>query len=269
MSNAWRIIDTGSCSAAYNMALDESIAIAVRQDISPPTLRIYGWDQPSVSIGCFQRSGNLDLGYCRENDILIVRRLTGGRAVLHNDEITYSFSVKTQTGLFSKGLLDSYKKISTALALALSKVGLSPQSKIHKTNPKSKIQNSNLHNPLCFQSISYGEVSVNNIKVIGSAQKRWADGLLQQGSIPFTVNEDELLKLFQPNSVQTRKEPLIGLKQIAPGLSHDEIKNAIRISFEETFQVALIHSSPSQEESSLAQELESQKYLSDAWTFRR
>lgn len=269
MSHAWRLIDTGSCSAAYNMAIDESIAIAVRRDLSPPTLRIYGWDQRSVSIGYFQRSGDIDIGYCRENDILIVRRPTGGRAVLHNDEITYSFSVKTRTGLFSEGLLDSYKKISTALALALSKVGLSPQSKIHKPNPKSKIQNSTPHNPLCFQSISYGEVSINNTKVIGSAQKRWADGLLQQGSIPLTTDENEILKLFQRNIVHVRKEPLIGLKQIVPGLSHDELKNAIRISFEETFQVTLIRSSPSQKEISLARELEAQKYLADAWTFRR
>jgi len=269
MSYAWRFIDTGSCSAAYNMALDEAIAIAVRQNLSPPTLRIYGWNQRSVSIGYFQRSGDLDIGYCRENDILIVRRPTGGRAVLHHDEITYSFSVKTRTGLFSKGLLDSYRKISSALQLALSKVGVSPQSRIHKPNPKPKIQNSNPHNPLCFQSISYGEVSINNTKVIGSAQKRWADGLLQQGSIPLKAYGDEIWKLFQGNILQIRKEPLIGLKQIVPGLSHDELKNAIRISFEEIFQIKFIRSSPSQEELSLARELETQKYLSDAWTFKR
>ena len=58
MNYAWRLIDTGSCSAAYNMALDEAIAITVRQDLSPPTLRIYGWNQPSLSIGCFQKSGD-------------------------------------------------------------------------------------------------------------------------------------------------------------------------------------------------------------------
>jgi len=269
MNYAWRLIDTGSCSAAYNMALDEAIAITVRQDLSPPTLRIYGWNRPSLSIGCFQKSGDVDTAYCRDNDIHIVRRPTGGRAVLHNDEITYSFSVKTQTGLFSKGLLDSYKKISTALVFALSKVGLSPHSRIQKPKPKSKIQNSEPHNPLCFESISYGEVSVNNTKVIGSAQKRWVDGLLQQGSIPFTINGDEILRLCRRAILQIRKEPLIGLKQIVPGLSHDELKDAIRIAFEETFQIKLARSAPSQEELALARELEAQKYLSDAWTFKR
>ena len=269
MTDTWRFIDTGSCGAAYNMALDEAIAIAVRQNLYPPTLRIYRWNRPSLSIGYFQKSGEVDARYCRDKDIPIVRRPTGGRAVLHNDEITYSFSVKTQTGLFSRGLLDSYNKISTALVLALSKAGLCAESRIQKPNLKSKIQNSNPHNPLCFESISYGEVSVNNTKVIGSAQKRWADGLLQQGSIPFTINEDDILKLFQRAILQIRKEPLIGLKQIVPALSHDDLKDAIWIAFEETFQIKLGRSAPSQEELALAGELEARKYLSDAWTFRR
>jgi lipoate-protein ligase A len=269
MSSTWRIIDTGLCSAAYNMSLDEAIAIAVRNDISPPTLRIYGWDQPSVSIGYFQRSGDLDVGCCHKNNIYIVRRPTGGRAVFHSDEITYSFSVKTRTGLFSNGLFDSYKKISTALALALSKAGLSPEIRVNKSNPKSKMQISNNHNPLCFQTVSYGELSINNIKVIGSAQKRWTNGLLQQGSIPMTVDDDMVLRVFRRNGMQTKKEPLIGLKQVMPGLSHDVIKNAIRIAFEETFQIKLIQSDPKREELSLARELEIRKYLNDAWTFRR
>lgn len=269
MGSAWRVIDTGSCSAAFNMALDEAIAMAVRLNLSPPTLRIYGWNQRSVSIGYFQRSGDLDIEYCRENNIQIVRRPTGGRAVFHKDEITYSFSVQTRTGLFSRGLFDSYLRISSAFQLALSKVGLSPESRMNKPTLKSKIQNSKKNSPLCFQSVSYGEISLNTIKVIGSAQKRWAGGLLQQGSIPFTVDGNEMLKLFQRNNVHMRKEPLIGLNQIAPALSHDELKDAIRIAFEETFQIKLVISASSQEELSLARELEAQKYLNDAWTFRR
>jgi lipoyl(octanoyl) transferase len=269
MGNSWRIIDAGLCTAAFNMAIDEAIAIEVRRHISPPTLRIYSWQQRAVSIGHFQRAGDLDLGYCLKNDIQIVRRPTGGRAVYHNDEITYSFSVQTGTGIFSHGLFDSYKKISVALALALSKCGLSPQSRTRKPNPKFRVQNSKLYNPLCFQSVSYGEISVDKIKVIGSAQKRWADGLLQQGSIPFTVDENEIMELFQINRGPMSKEPLIGLKQISSSLSHDELKYAMRNAFEETFQIEFVNSAPSQKEIVLAQELEEQKYLNDAWTFRR
>jgi len=269
MSNSWRIIDTGPCTASLNMALDEAIATSVRQGVSPPTLRIYGWRQHAVSIGYFQSSEDLDIGYCRKNSIHMVRRPTGGRAVFHNDELTYSFSVQTKTGIFSRGLFDSYKKISSALALALSKAGLSPQSMKRKPGLKSKAQSAKFSNPLCFRSVSFGEISVDNIKVIGSAQKRWADGLLQQGSIPFTVDEDRGMKLFQRNNVHFRKAPLIGLRQIAPSLSYDALKNTIRTAFEETFQIQLISSVPSQEELSLAHTLDAQKYLDDAWTFRK
>jgi lipoate-protein ligase A len=126
MTETWRFLDTGPCAAAYNMALDESIATAVRQGNAPPTLRLYGWHEPSVSIGYFQKITDVDAAYCDMRNIPLVRRPTGGRAILHGDEITYSFSSKTTSALFSTGLLDSYKKISTAFVLALKRIGISP-----------------------------------------------------------------------------------------------------------------------------------------------
>lgn len=269
MSNAWRIMDTGLCSAAFNMALDEAIATDVRLDRSPPTLRFYAWNQPAVSIGYFQRSGDVNIRYCRENDIHIVRRPTGGRAVFHRDGITYSFSAQTRTGLFSHGLFDSYKRISSAFQSALSNVGFSPQSSMNKAARKTRIQNANRHSPLCFQSVSYGEISIHEYKVIGAAQKRWTDGLLQQGFIPFMVDENEIGKLFNLDNVFTSKKPSTGLQQIAPSLSQGELKNAIQGAFQEAFQTNLINLSPTQEEIALAHELEKRKYLYDEWTFKR
>ncbi|MEW6418465.1 MAG: biotin/lipoate A/B protein ligase family protein [Nitrospirota bacterium] len=267
MSDAWRFIDSGSCSAAYNMAVDEAIATAVRKDKSPPTLRLYGWNIPYVSIGCFQKISDIDIEYCTERHIMVVRRPTGGRAILHNHELTYSFSTKTIQGLFSKGLIDSYKKISMALGSALSKIGLSPELKLLREarNPSATRHS---RSPLCFQSTSFGEITINNKKVVGSAQKRWTDCLLQQGSIPFTINKDELARIFRLESTQEVKGA-IGLKDIFPRLNTNDLKNTIRISFEETFDTRLISSSPSQGELSLAQELEAQKYLSYQWNFKR
>jgi lipoate-protein ligase A len=260
MTDTWRFIDTGSCSASYNMALDEAIVTAVRTGHLPPTLRVYGWDTSSVSIGYFQKISDINIDYCLEKGIPIVRRPTGGRAILHNYEITYSFSAKTDLGVFSKGLLDSYKKISTAFGLALSKVGISPMLKLQREPHRDR-------SPLCFESTSYGEITINGKKIIGSAQKRWPDGLLQQGSVPFLV-EDEIVKIFRLKSNETEKK-FAGLKNILPELSIGCFKNAIRISFEETFDIMLIHSSPSQEEISLAKDLEVQKYLSSLWNFKR
>jgi lipoate-protein ligase A len=269
MTDTWRFIDTGPCSASYNMALDEAIAIAVRQDSEPPTLRVYGWIVPSVSIGCFQPAVDVDVEYCLKNHIPIVRRPTGGRAILHGNEITYSFSVKTTSGLFSRGLLDSYKKISAAIGLALATVGLSPELKLMRETRRSLPASDRSRNPLCFRSISFGEVAINGKKVVGSAQKRWSDSLLQQGSIPFLVDKDEITRIFRLNTFQEIKESMIGLKEIDPELPYERFKGAVRSSFEETFDARFVPSSLSSEEISLASELETKKYLSHEWTFRR
>lgn len=251
------------------MALDEALALSARRDISPPTLRIYGWTAPSVSIGRFQRIEDINIDYCFKNHIPIVRRPTGGRAVLHDREITYSFSAKTTSGIFSKGLLDSYKKISAALGLAFTKAGLSPELKLLTETKRSLSVSDRSRNPLCFKSISYGEISIDSKKIVGSAQKRWPDGLLQQGSIPIFLDKREISKVFRLGSPQELKESFIGLGEIAPGLDYEKLRDAVRISFEETFNVGFISSSPSNEEVSLALELEVEKYLAGEWNLKR
>jgi lipoate-protein ligase A len=261
MTDAWRFIDTSFCSATYNMALDEAIATAVRKDNAPPTLRLYGWNVPSVSIGCFQKTDDIDIDYCVKKHVPIVRRPTGGRAILHNIELTYSFSSKTSYGIFSKGLLDSYKKISYALGLALTRCGFSAGIMMDR-------KTTNYSSPLCFQLTSYGEISISNKKIIGSAQKRWTDGLLQQGSIPYIIDKDEMIRIFRLKSTHIIREAR-GLKEIFPESDTNELKNAIRTSYEEIFDKRLIISDPTQEEISLAQEFEFQKYLSHQWNFKR
>lgn len=268
MTDNWRFIDTGSCSASYNMALDEAIATSVRKGSVPPTLRLYGWNVPSVSIGYFQKIRSIDFDYCIEKGIPIVRRPTGGRAILHNNEITYSFSVKTADGIFSKGLLDSYRRISTAFVLSLSKIGLSPELKLVREARYSSLVTRHSKSPLCFESVSYGEITINNKKIIGSAQKRWSDGLLQQGSIPFCIDRDEMAKVFRLQSSKAG-EKITGLKEILHYLNPGDLRNIIKVSFEETFNTRLIPSPPSQEEISLAMELEVKKYLSPLWNFQR
>jgi lipoate-protein ligase A len=261
MVDKWRFIDAGPCTAFYNMAMDEAIASVVKRGYSAPTLRLYGWDRPSVSIGYFQKVGDIDSDYCIKKGIPVVRRPTGGRAILHNSEIAYSFSARTETGIFSKGLLDSYEKISKAFGLALSKIGLASELKLQRAFHRNR-------SPLCFQVTSYGEITVNNRKVIGSAQKRWPDGFLQQGSIPFTLDGDEIAKIFRLKSSETG-EKFTGLRNILPELNIDSLKNALRVSFEEIFNIGFILSFPSQEEIYLAEEIEVNKYHSPLWNFQR
>jgi lipoyl(octanoyl) transferase len=268
MTDTWRFIDSGPRSAFYNMALDEAVAASVRAGDAPPTLRVYGWDVPSVSIGSFQKIRDIDTGYCSRCNIPLVRRPTGGRAILHGDEITYSFAAKTSAGLFSGGLFDSYKKISFALGKALLDTGLTPELKLLKDNrgaARSDIQKS----PLCFQSVSYGEISLNSSKIVGSAQKRWPDGLLQQGSIPLRIDRGKTGRVFGMPSSPASDGNLRGLKDIVPDIEPVRLKDAIRASFEEMFDVSFVISTPSKEEISLANELQSLKYSSRDWTFHR
>lgn len=256
------MIDSGPCSAAYNMALDEAIATRVRKCGLPPVLRLYGWDRPSVSIGCFQRTSDLDTGYCMAEDIPIVRRPTGGRAILHDDELTYSFSSPTLSGPFSKGLLDSYKKISAAFYLAFRTIGVHAESKPQREKGRVLARS-----PLCFQSSSYGEILIGNKKVVGSAQKRWDDGLLQQGSIPYSYSGERIRKIFGEGKYKVLRECAIGLKDVLPGMDEAEFREFIAASFEETFGISFVPVLPSQEESDLALELEQGKYLQARWNF--
>jgi lipoyl(octanoyl) transferase len=263
MYKEWRLIESGPCGAAYNMALDESIACFVRKG-SPPCLRIYGWKWKSLSLGCFQRTADIDTGYCAEKGISIVRRPSGGRAVLHCDELTYSLSAAGDCEPFSKGLLESYRKISEAFALAFRAIGINIETK--KRREKGSVL---AGSPLCFQSSSYAEILVSGRKVMGSAQKRWADGLLQQGSIPYSLSVDEMRRIVRAGKNAGADSGMAGLREFVPGLNEPEFKSILARSFEQTFGIRFIRCLPEQEELALAEELQERKYLLPSWNFHR
>lgn len=260
---SWRYIDTGPCTASFNMAADEAIAGSVRAGKQPPTLRLYGWERPSVSLGQFQRTADIDLQYCINNGIPLVRRPTGGRAILHNNELTYSFSSRNE-GLFSCSLLDTYRQLSHAFKRAFEKTGLQVEIKNEHETGRNLVRS-----PLCFKTTSYGEIVFQGRKLIGSAQRRWINGFLQQGSIPYTIDDNLMEKVFRTRPDDEQAGRLIGLGAIAHEPETEGFKEAVRWAFEETFNMALIHSVLSPEELLLARELETRKYLSHAWNFQR
>lgn len=270
MNAFWRLIDSGPCDAAYNMALDEAIAINVRSGDLPPTLRLYGWLSPSVSLGSFQKITDINLQYCIRNNIPVVRRPTGGRGILHGDELTYSFSAKNE-GKFSAGLLETYRKLSAAFQFALNKIGLNVTIKMRREAGRNLTRS-----PLCFQSTSYGEISFDGKKLIGSAQKRWSDGFLQQGSIPYSINYEKLTGVFNINnellvtSAEFKKEnvnfKMAGLKELLKDLDDRRFKEYIKSAFEEVFNITLVDSQPSRREEELALRLLSEKYQNPQWT---
>ncbi len=254
---SWRLIDSGPCGASFNMALDEALSISVRKGDSPPTLRFYCWSGPAVSLGAFQKIGDIDADYCNSHNIPIVRRPTGGRAILHGDEFTYSFSAMN-TGPFSRGLMVSYKKIGLAFRRCFDLAGLACTMRDDRESGRELVKS-----PLCFASTSLGEITSGGMKIIGSAQKRWKEGFLQQGTIPFSTDHETLSAILRLNAVKPcnmNNTAFAGLRELLPVFDPEEFRGQLIRAFEETFEIKLVDSQPLQRELESARQLAAEKY---------
>ena len=181
--NMWRLIDSGNNLAAYNMAIDEELLARAQAGKIAPVLRFYGWSPPAVSIGRFQKIGSaIDAGACARHGIDIVRRITGGRAVLHNQELTYSIIARLDDPLFPSTVLGTYKVIATGLLAGLKRLGI-PAEMVSRGGRHAGLVKKDVKDPACFSSPSWYEILVNNRKIIGSAQRRLSNAFLQHGSI--------------------------------------------------------------------------------------
>ena len=126
--SSWRFLDTGFSTGYENMAIDEAVFKSCQEKTSPPTIRIYGWTPPAVSLGYFQKAENaVDLEACKRNGVDVVRRLSGGRAVLHHHELTYSVICREGTSPLGSSVLETYKTISECLISTLKGLGLQVQ----------------------------------------------------------------------------------------------------------------------------------------------
>jgi lipoyl(octanoyl) transferase len=181
----WRILaetDPGiGLSGARNMAIDEAILAAVEAGQSPPTLRVYGWSPPCISLGHSQDPAHeLDLEAVAARGYDIVKRATGGRAVLHIDELTYSIIARADAEPWCATQALSYREISQAVARALSASGFGVT--LDRGYPVEKPQALRAMTP-CFSSTARSEVVFGDRKVVGSAQRRTRGAFLQHGSI--------------------------------------------------------------------------------------
>jgi len=177
----WRLIYSGDQSGLYNMTLDESILDSVERAESPPTLRLYGWKTPVLSLGYMQNPfSELDFEQIKKDGVEVVRRPTGGRAVLHINEWAYSVIASTHTSPWCQDKSQSYQYISAALTELLSL----PNKKLsfHRGQIKTSNIPTQAYQP-CFASTSRFEVVAHGKKLVGSAQRRRRGAFLQHGSI--------------------------------------------------------------------------------------
>lgn len=178
------------------MAIDESIFRETIKDKKKPTIRFYGWRPAAVSIGYFQNpQSEVNLEQCDRMGIKIVRRLTGGKAVFHNDEITYSVVADVQEKSFPVNVLGTYKVISDCLVQGLAYLGI-------KANLAPVCRDMNLMDSksCCFSIASRNELLVAGRKICGSAQMRTKGGFLQHGSLLLTFDPVKALSVILPSS---------------------------------------------------------------------
>jgi lipoyl(octanoyl) transferase len=271
-SNPWRLLKTPASSAAYNMALDEALLLSVAQKKSLPTLRLYSWKVPSLSLGYAQPVLDVDQTELARQNWQMVRRPTGGKAILHTDELTYSITASLDEPLVAGSLLESYQRISQALQKALQLLGTPTSAENKPDHPPAHSKKE----PVCFQTPSDYEITWNGKKLIGSAQARKMGGVLQHGSLPLQGDLSRITRVLTYPSELDRD--LAAQKTLAQAttleaaagriISWEDAADAIILSFTTEFGIAFIAEQPTQEEMELSDELMKTKYGSDSWNFR-
>ena len=174
----WRLMVDGQADGATNMAVDEAILTGIQKGASPPTLRFYAWSPPCLSLGRNQPLGDVDQTACQTAGVDVVRRPTGGRAILHTDELTYSVSLLQTDPRAAGGVMDSYRRLSEGLLAGLHRLGVQAVQAMGQRQPAANLT------AICFETPSDYEITAGGRKLLGSAQWRTRCGVLQHGTLP-------------------------------------------------------------------------------------
>lgn len=258
------------------MAVDEAVLMAHAEGLVPPTLRLYAWDPPTLSIGYFQSAHReVDFEALRRRGYGFVRRPTGGRAVLHDREVTYSVVVSESYPGMPGSVTESYRVISEGLIRGLRHLGFD----VHFARPDEE-QKKRLLEPssaACFDSPSWYEIVVEGKKLIGSAQTRQRGVILQHGSILLELDAEALFEVLRFSSERAKerlyrsfREHAVSLRDLAERpLEARDVEAAVVQGFAEALQVELVPGELTAEEKEWAEKLEKEKYGSEEWNFRK
>jgi lipoate-protein ligase A len=254
-----------------NMAIDEAILEFVAGGVSPPTLRLYAWEPACLSLGYAQSFHDVDHRRLKASGWDLVRRPSGGRAILHTDELTYALIAPVGHPHVTGGVLESYRHLSQGLAAALVSMGLDPAVKT-KTSAGDDPQQS----PICFQIPSAYEITVDGRKLIGSAQVRRRRGVLQHGSLPLRGNIARVCQALAFASEEARERAAARLAASAATLedlldeppSWPQAASAIVDGFANALRMAFDRDEITPEEARRAEALVVSRYGNPTWLRR-
>jgi lipoate-protein ligase A len=241
----WRLIKTEPAPGSWNMAVDEAILEAARESRVPPTLRLYAWQPACLSLGYAQRISDVDLDALTTRGWDLVRRPTGGRAILHIDELTYSVTGPDHEPRLSGDIVSSYQRLSEAILAALQNLELAVQALPHQNAERGM---NGL--PVCFEIPSNYEITIGGKKLVGSAQARKQGGVLQHGTLPLFGDltritevltfEDDLARqvaasrlLERASTVETALEHTVSWETAATAFARS-FSDKLNITFEES-----------------------------------
>jgi lipoate-protein ligase A len=286
----WRVMEGYELDGAYNMAVDEALLESVIRG-GQPAVRFYTWSPPTLSLGVNQSVGEIDAVACGERGFGLVRRITGGRAVLHQHELTYSVVAPENDPRVSGGVLESYRKISVALVEGLRSLGVDVELSLYNRELIASLrrrtivrdslidgrqETASVHGAVCFDAASAYEITANGKKLVGSAQARRGGAILQHGSILLDVDWEAWASVFSYASGAGRERALrklptrmTSLKQeLGRDTSPAEVAGALKVAFERALEVSLEAGGLADEESAVAERLAREKYMVREWTVR-
>ncbi len=258
---SWRFLDTGHRDGAWNMAVDEALLLGVAAGTSPPTVRVFGWQPPTVSTGHSQDvESELDLDACAAAGVGVVRRPTGGRAVLHAGELTYAVVAPAGVLPLGNSIMEDYRVIAGGLIEGLSILGVTAELATVVTDPRGEGDGPS---PPCFVSAGRYEIVVDGRKLVGSAQRRSSGAVLQHGSLLTDDTHLALADLLRVRNERQRKMIRRSLRAKTTDLAcvlgrpaqFDEVARAMRLGFERAWGLSLVQGTLDDVESEAAARL--------------
>ncbi len=256
MVEIWRLLDTDLSDAFHNMAMDEAIATARSKNLVPNTLRFFRWKPSAVSIGYFQSmKEEINVDLCRRKGIDSVRRRTGGGAVYHDEEgeLTYSLAINEDDKLISADFQETYAKLCQGIVAGLAKLSV----------------------PAEFKPIN--DITVEGKKISGNAQTRGMNVVHQHGTILREVDVALMFSVLRVPSEKIRDKLIKSVEErvtstnkfLKRNVSFDELKEALKNGFAETFNVRFALGRTIGFEKELAASLKTEKYATREWNFKR
>lgn len=273
MSHAiWRLLLTDPTDGPMNMAVDQAIMEAVAAGRVPPTLRFFAWEPPCLSLGYTQPVSEVDRARLAARGWDLVRRMTGGRAILHTDELTYSVALTADNPIVTADIVESYRRLSGALLAGLQRLGVNPQA-----DKRTDGHSGPSTGPVCFEVPSHYEITIDGKKLIGSAQVRKFGAVLQHGSLPLGGNITRICDALVYDDDHRREVVRERVRRRAATLEdalHTVIpwERAARTmagSFADTFNLEFDTTTGlTPDEQARAAELREEQYASESWNAR-